>query len=89
MFQSIIGRRANAAVLCSKLTFACLLVAVAGFFSSASAMQAEQPYSGGRNTRTLVVQSVNEGKLVSLAGNTHPSATAENDRGAVSDSLSM
>ena len=89
MFQSIIGRRANVAVLCSKLTFACLLVAVAGFFSSASAMQAEQPYSGGRNTRTLVVQSVNEGKLVSLAGNTHPSATAENDRGAVSDSLSM
>jgi hypothetical protein len=89
MFQSIIGRSASSAFLRSKQTIACLLIAVAGFFTSANALQAAQPYSGGRNTRALVVESINEGKLVTLSGNTHPAARAENDRGAVSDNLPM
>jgi subtilase family serine protease len=37
----------------------------------------------------LIHQAVDETKLVSLAGNTRPEATAENDLGAVSDNLSL
>jgi hypothetical protein len=39
--------------------------------------------------RTLITQAVDESKLVTLAGNTRPEATTENDRGAVPDSFPM
>src|SRR5580658_5733633 len=90
MFASILGRRANTPSVCSKLSLTCLLIAVTGFFSVVTAQHAAaQAYSGGRNTRALVVQPINEGKLVTLAGNTPGAAIAENDRGPVSDDLPM
>jgi subtilase family serine protease len=46
-------------------------------------------YIGGQRTRALVVQPVDESRLVSLEGNTHPSAIAENDRGAVADAMPL
>jgi hypothetical protein len=39
--------------------------------------------------RALVTQAVDESKLATLAGNTRPEATAENDRGPVPDSFPM
>jgi subtilase family serine protease len=39
--------------------------------------------------RAMIRESVNESKTVTLAGNTRPEATAENDLGAVSDDLSL
>ena len=39
--------------------------------------------------RGLIRESVNESKLVTLAGNTRPEATAENDLGTVADSLAL
>ena len=35
----------------------------------------------------LITQAIDESKLATLEGNTHPAATAENDRGRVDDSL--
>jgi subtilase family serine protease len=46
-----------------------------------------KPYSGGLQTRSLINQSVDESKLVSLSGNTRFEANAANDRGAVPDSF--
>src|SRR5271170_1674328 len=43
----------------------------------------------GRRAQALIHEKVDENKLVTLAGNTRPEATAENDLGAVSDGLSM
>ena len=43
----------------------------------------------GRRAQALIHESVDENKLVTLAGNTRPEATAENDLGAVSDGLSL
>jgi len=42
-----------------------------------------------RSPAALIHEKVDENKLVPLAGNTRPEATAENDRGAVSDDLRM
>ena len=39
--------------------------------------------------RAVITETINESKLVTLAGNTRPEATAANDRGAVADSLPM
>ena len=39
--------------------------------------------------RAVITETINESKLVTLAGNTRPEATATNDRGAVADSLPM
>ncbi len=39
--------------------------------------------------RAVITEAINESKLVTLAGNTRPEATAANDRGAVADSLPM
>ena len=44
---------------------------------------------GGRNSHPLIHAKVDEAQVVTLAGNTHPQATLENDRGAVPDSLAM
>ncbi|HEY7303454.1 MAG TPA: S53 family peptidase, partial [Bryobacteraceae bacterium] len=41
------------------------------------------------HARTLVTQSINEGKLVTLRGNTRPEANAANDRGPVSNSYQI
>src|SRR5580698_5575796 len=43
----------------------------------------------GRRAPALIHDRVDENKLVTLAGNTRPEATAENDLGAVEDSLGM
>ncbi|MGB6875593.1 MAG: kelch repeat-containing protein [Candidatus Acidiferrales bacterium] len=40
-------------------------------------------------TRRLITQSIDESKLVTLAGNTRPEATAANDRGRVTDTMPM
>jgi subtilase family serine protease len=42
-----------------------------------------------RRVPALIRESVDESKLVTLAGNTRPEATAENDLGAVSNDLSL
>src|ERR1039458_9166963 len=40
-------------------------------------------------TRRLITQPIDEAKLVTLRGNTHPSAQPANDRGPVSDSMQL
>jgi len=40
-------------------------------------------------TRPLITEKVDENQLVTLKGNTHPAASAENDRGRVNPSLPM
>ncbi|HEY1760287.1 MAG TPA: S53 family peptidase [Bryobacteraceae bacterium] len=45
--------------------------------------------TNGTRARTLIHGKVDESKLVTLAGNTRPEATAENDLGAVSDDLTL
>src|ERR1700679_2216097 len=45
--------------------------------------------TAGRRAQALIHESVDENKLVTLAGNTRPEATAENDLGPVSDALSL
>jgi subtilase family serine protease len=41
------------------------------------------------SARALITQSVDEGNLAALRGNTRPEATAQNDRGAVADGFPM
>ncbi|MGA2852464.1 MAG: protease pro-enzyme activation domain-containing protein [Terracidiphilus sp.] len=93
MLHPIIGRRARSGLLISKLTFAALLVAVAALFSIATEKAAAQthlsPYAGGQNTRALITKPIDEARLATLRGNTHPAANAENDRGPVEDSFPM
>src|SRR5580700_12583 len=43
----------------------------------------------GRRSPALIHESVDETKLVTLAGNTRPEVTAENDLGVVSDGFNM
>ena len=43
----------------------------------------------GGQTRTLITQQIDERKLVTLRGNTHPAATSDNDRGPVAESMRM
>src|SRR5579863_320804 len=62
------------------------IVTIAAFVSIQSPAQA---YRGGQNTRSLISQPIDETKLATLAGNTHPAAKAENDRGMVEDSFPM
>jgi hypothetical protein len=68
-----------------QVSFACyLLVAFASLWLLASSLaraESVQPL--------LITQSIDESKLVTLAGNTRPEAKAKNDRGAVADSLAM
>jgi len=44
-----------------------------------------QAVDTGRYTRPLVTQNIDEGKLVTLKGNTRPEANPKNDRGTVAD----
>ena len=45
--------------------------------------------SEGAQSRPLITSAINESSVVTLSGNTHPEANAKNDRGRVSDSLSL
>jgi subtilase family serine protease len=62
------------------LCCAIIVVAIAGYRHIAGAVS--QP-------RVLITEAINETKLVTLAGNTRPEATAANDRGPVADSFPM
>ena len=42
-----------------------------------------------RGARALITEKIDESRLATLAGNTHPQANAQNDRGAVPDSFAM
>ena len=44
-----------------------------------------ESYRGGQNSRALVERPIDETKLVTLPGNTHPAAVSANDRGPVAD----
>src|SRR5437667_8021 len=48
-----------------------------------------QTIQSGRHTRVLITQKIDEGKLVTLRGNTRPEANAANDRGVVPGNLPM
>ena len=61
------------------LTFVCLVG------QSAQA----QLYRGGQNARELITQPIQNEKLVTLVGNTHPSAIAAFDRGALAEETPM
>jgi uncharacterized membrane protein len=62
----------------------CLLAALASLFLFAV------PSARAENARpVLITQTVDEGKSVTLGGNTRPEATAKNDRGQVADDLLM
>jgi len=43
----------------------------------------------GQPSRVLIKQSINEGQRMTLRGNTHPEARAQNDRGRVSDDFTL
>jgi subtilase family serine protease len=43
----------------------------------------------GGHSRALITQRIDDAKLITLAGNTHPEATAANDRGIVADDLQL
>jgi subtilase family serine protease len=57
--------------------------------SSVALISQNTPQNTGRRSPALIQERVDENKLVMLAGNTRPEANAENDLGAVADSLSM
>jgi len=63
---------------------------IAGFvvlaFPSALLSQGSAPV---RRSRSLITEKIDDARLATLAGNTHPLANAQNDRGAVPDSLAM
>jgi subtilase family serine protease len=52
-------------------------------------MAQPEQYGGGIRTRSLIVSSIDENRLISLVGNTHPAANAGNDLGAVADTLPL
>src|SRR6266849_5791430 len=54
-----------------------------------AAIPANAQGQSGRHSRALIGQNVDEGKLVTLKGNTRPEAKAENDRGPVADDFRM
>jgi subtilase family serine protease len=68
-----------------QVSFACYLLAAFAslWLLAVSSAQAESVRP------LLITQSIDESKLVTLAGNTRPEAKAKNDRGAVADSLVM
>ncbi len=66
------------------VSFCAVLVALLSIANSTDAQtRAAVP------ARVLITQNVDEGNLITLNGNTRPEANAENDRGAVADSLPM
>ncbi|MGD0842532.1 MAG: protease pro-enzyme activation domain-containing protein, partial [Candidatus Acidiferrales bacterium] len=67
--------------------FAGLLIVVAGLLFAAAPVCAQ--VESAQATRQLITQSIDESKIVTLAGNTRPEANATNDRGAVAGDLPM
>ncbi|MGA3212916.1 MAG: protease pro-enzyme activation domain-containing protein, partial [Terriglobales bacterium] len=67
------------------ISFAILIM-----FLLAGICVAESPsYQGGLHTRSMITQSVEQNRLVTLSGNIRPEANAQNDRGRVEDSLPL
>jgi hypothetical protein len=66
-----------------------LAIAIFAIVSVAHIDCQAQAYSGGQNARALIDQPINEARLATLTGNTHPAANAENDRGPVEDSFPL
>jgi hypothetical protein len=62
-----------------------ILSAVLAFVPFLAGLMAQAQNSRG----VLITQSVDESRLVTLAGNTRPEANKQNDRGLVADNLSM
>ena len=56
-----------------------------GFLFAANSASAQ--VQSGLRARALITQRVDETRLVTLQGNTHPEAKAENDRGEVADNF--
>jgi hypothetical protein len=46
---------------------------------TAAVVAQPQQYAGGIRTRSLVTSSIDENRLIALAGNTHPAANEGND----------
>src|SRR5580698_3524918 len=46
-------------------------------------------FAFGEHSRALITAPINEASRVTLSGNTHPDATAQNDLGRVSDNFPM
>ncbi|MGA2538124.1 MAG: protease pro-enzyme activation domain-containing protein [Terracidiphilus sp.] len=66
-----------------------IAIAILAVGSTTAVKSQAQSYSGGKNSRALVVQPVDESKLATLYGNTRPEAIPANDKGAVADSLPL
>jgi len=69
--------------------FAAWLVAasVVALAGGKAAVALAAPLAGSRTAERQIVQPIDETRLVTLAGNTHPMARAESDRGPVPDGL--
>jgi len=48
-----------------------------------------QDRTASRGSRSLITEQIDESRLHTLAGNTHPQANAQNDRGRVPDNFAM
>jgi len=74
--RTVVRRRAIFSVCCRVAALACV-----SLWAVASAR--------GESVPVLVTQNIDEGRLVTLRGNTRPEANAKNDRGRVSDDFLM
>ncbi len=70
-----------------KLGFASFSVGVLAFLFTVNSASAQ--VESGLHARALITQNIDEGKRVTLKGNTRHEAKAENDLGAVADDLPM
>src|ERR1700758_2315021 len=62
-------------------------IALASLFAWSVVALAQMP--GGRQSRSLITERVDESRLAALPGNVRPEARAENDRGPVADTTPM
>jgi len=67
------------------------LLCIAGFILILAFPDALLSQDSGaiRGSRSLITEKIDETRLATLAGNTHPQASAQNDRGLVPDNLAM
>jgi uncharacterized repeat protein (TIGR01451 family) len=70
-----------------KLGFASFSVGALAFLCTVNSASAQ--VESGLHARALITQNIDEGKRVTLKGNTRHEAKAENDRGAVADDFPM
>ncbi|MGP8248030.1 MAG: protease pro-enzyme activation domain-containing protein [Bryobacteraceae bacterium] len=64
-------------------------IAVCALCLCGAGLAVAQVVATGSAARPLITQKIDESRVVTLAGNTRPEATAANDRGAVADSLPL